>query len=80
MADTGNILFDVSTKVGGEIFKAKKQALKATPVEFSYKKGNVQDWRNAVKNNADFRQQQLDKLGVDGFLDKWGGRRNGTEQ
>ena len=48
MADTGNILFDVSTKVGGEIFKAKKQALKATPVEFSYKKGNVQDWRNAV--------------------------------
>ena len=80
MADTGNILFDVSTKVGTEIFKAKKQALKATPVEFSYKKGNIQDWRNAGKTNESFRPQQLDKLGVDGFLDKWGGRRNGTEQ
>ena len=34
MADTGNLLFDISTEVGEEIFRAKKQAMKSKAVEF----------------------------------------------
>ena len=34
MANTGNLLFDVSTEVGEEIFRAKKQAMKSKAVEF----------------------------------------------
>jgi hypothetical protein len=78
MADTGNILFDVSTKVGGEIFQAKKQALKATPVEFRFKKGTTKDWRSAVARDATFREGQLQKLGVQEFLKKYGGVQNGS--
>ena len=78
MAETGNMLFDDSTKVGGEIFKAKKKAMKATPVEFRFKKGNTKDWRSAVARDATFREGQLQKLGVQEFLKKYGGVQNGS--
>lgn len=79
MAETGNMLFDVSTEVGNEIFKAKKQAQKATPVEFRYTKGDAHAWRKAVRGNETFRKSELQKLGVEDFLKRWGGRgRNGN--
>ena len=70
MAKTGNILFDVSTEVGGEMFTAKKKALKSNAVEFGETSGTPEQWRNAVRNNLAFRQKQLKQLGAKDFMAK----------
>ena len=77
MADTGNLLFDISTEVGEEIFRAKKQAMKSKAVEFGKKPGTNIQWRDAVQDNSVFREAELKRLGTEQFLSRWGGEKNG---
>ena len=73
MADTGNLLFDVSTEVGEEIFRAKKEALKASPIEFGKKRASSEEWRTVVQNNSKFRESEVQRLGMKKFLAQWRG-------
>ena len=77
MAKTGNLLFDVSTEVGEELFRAKKEAMKAKPIEFGKKMGTNSQWRDAVQDNSVFREAELKRLGTEQFLSRWGGEKNG---
>ena len=74
MAETGNLLFDVSTEVGQEIFKAKKESMKATPVEFGKQKATAQQWRDTIQQNKSFKDSELERLGMKAFLAQWRGK------
>ena len=74
MAETGNLFFDVSTEVGQEIFKAKKESMKATPVEFGKQKATAQQWKNTIQENDSFKDSELERLGLKGFLAQWRGK------
>ena len=71
MADTGNLLFDVSSEVGAEIVSAKKEALKAKPIEFGKKRATSEEWRSAVQGNPKFREGEVQRLGMKKFLAQW---------
>mgnify|MGYP003665304162 CR=1 FL=1 len=73
MADTGNLLFDVSSEVGAEIVSAKKEALKARPIEFGKKRASSEEWRTVVQNNPKFRESEVQRLGMKKFLAQWRG-------
>ncbi len=73
MADTGNLLFDVSTEVGEEIFRAKKEAMKAKPIEFGKRSASAAEWRDTVRKNSSFKDAELQRLGMKGFLAQWRG-------
>lgn len=74
MAATGNLLFDVSTEVGQEIFRAKKESMKAKPIEFGKKSATAQQWRDTIRQNQSFKDSELERLGMKGFLAQWRGR------
>jgi len=74
MAETGNLLFDVSTEVGQEIFRAKKESMKARPVEFGKKRATAQQWRDTIQQNKSFKDSELERLGMKAFLAQWRGR------
>ena len=74
MAKTGNLFFDVSTEVGQEIFQAKKESMKAKPVEFGKQKATAQQWRTSIQNNESFKESELERLGLKEFLGQWRGR------
>ena len=73
MADTGNLLFDISTEVGEEIFRAKKQAMKSKAVEFGKKAATADEWRKSIRENSSFKDPELERLGMKGFLSQWRG-------
>ena len=73
MANTGNLLFDVSTEVGEEIFRAKKQAMKSKAVEFGKRSASAAEWRSAIRENSSFKDAELKRLGTKGFLAQWRG-------
>ena len=73
MADTGNLLFDDSTEVGEEIFRAKKEAMKAKPIEFGKRSASAAEWRSAIRENPSFKEAELARLGTKGFLAQWRG-------
>jgi hypothetical protein len=74
MVGTGNLFFDVSTEVGQEIFNAKKESMKATPVEFGKQKATAQQWKKTIQENQSFKETELERLGMKGFLAQWRGR------
>ena len=74
MADTGNLLFDVSTEVGEEIFRAKKEAMKAKPIEFGKRSASASEWRDTVRQNSSFKDAEPQRLGMKGFLAQWRGK------
>ena len=74
MADTGNLLFDVSTEVGEEIFRAKKEAMKAKPIEFGKRSASASEWRDTVRQISSFKDAELQRLGMKGFLAQWRGK------
>ena len=74
MAKTGNLFFDVSTEVGQEIFQAKKESMKAKPVEFGKQKATAQQWRDTIRDNQSFKETELERLGLKGFLAQWRGK------
>ena len=74
MAETGKLLFDVSTEVGQEIFRAKKESMKARPVEFGKKRATAQQWRDTIQQNKSFKDSELERLGMKAFLAQWRGR------
>ena len=77
MAGTGNLLFDVSSEVGEEIFRARKEALNTKAIECGMKQGSAKEWRTAVETNEKFRADELKRLGVKDILTQWGGDKNG---
>ena len=66
MADTGNLLFDVSTEVG--------EAMKAKPIEFGKRSASASEWRDTVRQNSSFKDAELQRLGMKGFLAQWRGK------
>ena len=73
MAKTGNLLFDVSTEVGEELFRAKKEALKAKPIEFGKRAASSSEGRDTIRQNSSFKDAELKRLGTKGFLAQWRG-------
>ena len=71
MADTGNLLFDVSSEVGAEIVSAKKEALKARPIEFGKQRASSEEWHTVVQSNPKFRESEVQRLGMKKFLAQW---------
>ena len=75
MPDTGNILFDVSVKVGEELRDNRKESLKVDPIQFGRKRATAQEWRKEIETNKSFRESELTKMGGKEFLKEWGGNR-----
>ena len=75
MPDTGNILFDVSVKVGEELRDNRKESLKVDPIQFGRKRATAQEWRKEVETNKGFRESEAKSMGVKDFLRRWEGKR-----
>ena len=75
MPDTGNILFDVSVKVGEELRANRKESLKVDRVQFGRKRATAQEWRKEVETNKGFRESEAKSMGVKDFLRRWEGKR-----
>ena len=74
MPDTGNVLFDVSVKIGEELREKKQDALKTDPIQFGRKRATTQEWRKEIETNKSFRESELKKMGGKDFLKQWGGK------
>ena len=74
MPDTGNVLFDVSVKIGEELRDNRKESLKVDPIQFGRKRATAQEWRKEIETNKSFRESELKKMGGQDFLKQWGGK------